>query len=408
MYLQATETSSVEDNAMRLCAVEELKPGMVMARAIYDDNYRLLVSVGVVLDHRIIERLKKQGFYQVFIEEPGTEDVRPPEMISDKVRHQANRVLHRSFTNITNAAEIREATVEDVNKLLDKGTQYQHLVDIPDVRSIVKNIIEDLMSNNITLFEAPLFRGYLGRHYEHALNTAILAVLIGQRYRYDRQELIMLGMGGLLHDIGKMMLPKLLDKIPEAYDEEEAEMMEQHPLLGGRLLGTIPQASYKEIACVEQHHEQQDGKGYPRGFRGTNSEPMRHRHQERGYIFRGAEILAVANTYDNLLDPNFAAAPLTPIGAVERIIRLGGAVLNSTIVGAAVNTINVFPVGATVRITSHVSAELEGAEGVVFKSNEEDPSRPWVILLYDARGRRFSEKVTINLLEKKATRIALE
>jgi hypothetical protein len=110
---------------MRLISVEDLVPGMVIARSIYDDNYRLLVSGGVALDPKIIDRLKKQGFFQVYIEEPGTEDIIPPELVSEKVRHQTSRLLNRSFDNIKTAAEIKQVTVADVNKLLDEGKQFR-------------------------------------------------------------------------------------------------------------------------------------------------------------------------------------------------------------------------------------------------------------------------------------------
>ena len=393
---------------MRLIAVDELQPGMVIARSIYDDSYRLLVSGGVALDPRIIDRLKKQGFFQVYIEEAGTEDIVPPELISDKVRHQANRVLNRSFENVKTASELKHTTVKDVNKLLDEGTQFRNMVQVSDFRTIIKNILDDLFTNNVALFEAPLFRGYLGRHYEHTLNTTILSVLIGKQYRFDFEELSVLGMGALLHDIGKMFIPSALDKSPDQYDEEESELIEQHPILGGKLLGKIPQASFAEIASVEQHHENQDGTGYPRGLKGTNTEPLKHRPRGKGMIYRMAEILAVANTFDNLLDPAFTSPPLSPIDAVKEIIEMGGVRLNSHIVGNAVNVINVFPVGATIQIKNHPSEEMEGARGVVFRANKEDPGRPWIVLLFDRRGRRFQEPMTINLLDNQSIKIVLK
>ncbi len=392
---------------MRLVIVDELTPGMVMARAIYDDNYRLLVSKGVALDAKLIARLKKQEFFQVYIEEAGTEDVIPSDMITDQTRTQATRILNRTFTKVTTASEIKDASIEDIHTLLDKGTQYRHLVSIPDVRSIIKNILDDLIDNNVSMFESPLFRGYMGQRYEHALNTAILSVLIGRQYRFDRKELNVLAMAGLLHDVGKMLFPDVLEKHPDQYTDEDVEKMKEHPAFGAKLLDKIPQASYAEVASVEQHHERQDGKGYPKGYFGTNTEPIRTRPKEKGRIFRAAEILAVANTYDNLLDPSMTNPPLTPVEAVERLINLGGTVLNSHVVASAVNSVNVFPVGATVRVRSNLVVEVDGASAVVFKANEGALDHPWIILLHDAKGNRFRDKITINLMEKKGIQISL-
>ena len=393
---------------MRLFSVDELKPGMVIAKAIYDDSYRLLVGRGVALVDSMISRLKTHGFYQVYIEEPGTEDIVPPEMISDKVRQQVSRTLNRSFDKITSASEIREVTVKDVNRLLDEGTQYAKVINVADFKTLVRNIIDDLVYNNTSAFEAPLFRGYLGKHYEHALNTTILSLLIGKQYRYDRKDMDVLGMGGLMHDIGKMVVPSILDKKPDELDEKERELAMQHPVLGGKLLKEYTQASYTEAACVEQHHEYQDGSGYPFGFVGTNTEPLKERPRQQGHIFRMAEILVVANTYDNLMDPNIADPPLSPMDAVEKIITMAGKELNSHVVGNAINIINIFPVGATVRITSHPSEDLIGSTGVVFKGNANYPDRPWIVLLYSRKGQRFQEQIKIDLLEKKGIGISLQ
>ncbi len=393
---------------MRLLSVDELKSGMVIAKEIHDDSYRLLVGRGVALVDSMISRLKEHGFYQVYIEEPGTEDVVPPEMISDKVRQQVSRILNRSFDKITSASEIRDVTVQDVNRLLDEGTQYNNVINVGDFKALVTNIIDDLVVSNTAAFEAPLFRGYLGRQYEHALNTTILSLLIGRQYRFDWKELNVLGMGGLMHDVGKMVVPSILDKKPDELDEKERELAMQHPVLGGKLLKEYTQASYTEVACVEQHHEYQDGSGYPFKFVGTNTEPIKNRPRQPGHIFRMAEILVVANTYDNLMDPNVTDPPLSPIDAVEKIITMAGKELNSHVVGNAINIINIFPVGATIRITEHPSEDLIGATGVVFKGNTNYPDRPWIVLLYSRKGQRFQEQIKIDLLEKKRIGISLQ
>jgi HD-GYP domain-containing protein (c-di-GMP phosphodiesterase class II) len=393
---------------MRLIAVDELKPGMIMARDIYDDNYRLLVSGGVALDPQLIEQLKTQGFFQVYIEEAGTEDIVPSEGISDKVRTQANRILNRSFQNLTKASEIQKAALSDASKILTESTQFSNVFNMPEIRTVIQNILDDLFTHHVSLFEAPVFRGYLGRQYEHSLNTTIFSIIIGRKYRFDRKDLNTLGVGALLHDVGKILLPDILEKSQKDFTEEEAELYKQHPLLGGKILSKIPRTTHKEIACVEQHHERQDGKGYPRGLTGSNSEPMKNRLSRKGEIFYMAEILAVANTYDNLLDPAVTDPPLSPMAAVERIIELSGTQLNSEVVGMAVDIINLFPVGATIYVKSHPAQDIVGARGVVFKANQENPGRPWIILLFDRKGRRFPQPVTINLLEKRAIKIALK
>ena len=279
---------------------------------------------------------------------------------------------------------------------------------MPEIRTVIQNILDDLFTHHVSLFEAPIFRGYLGQQYEHALNTTIMCIIIGRKYRFDRKDLNTLGVGALLHDVGKTLVPAILEKSPKDYDEKERELYQQHPILGAQLLSRIPRTTHEEIVCVEQHHERQDGKGYPRGLTGSNTEPVKNRLSRKGEISRMAEILAVANAYDNLLDPSITDPPLTPMTAVERIIELGGSQLNSQVVSVAVDIINIFPVGATIYIKSHPSEDMVGSRGVVFKANQENPGRPWVVLLFDRKGRRFPEPVKVNLMDKRAIKIALK
>jgi len=143
-------------------------------------------------------------------------------------------------------------------------------------------------------------------------------------------------------------------------------------------------------------------------LKGSNSEPFKNRPRQSGRIFRMAEILAVANMFDNLVDPTVTHPPLSPVDAVEQIITQGGTRLNSHIVGNAVNVINVFPVGATIRVKVHPDQELEEAGGVVFRANKDDPGRPWVILLHNKKGRRFPQPVIVNLLDYKGVKIVLK
>jgi hypothetical protein len=78
------------------------------------------------------------------------------------------------------------------------------------------------------------------------------------------------------------------------------------------------------------------------------------------------------------------------------------------VVGNAINIINIFPVGATVRITEHPSEDMIGATGVVFKGNANHPDRPWIVLLYSRKGQRFQDQIKINLLEKKHIKVRLQ
>ncbi len=82
---------------MRLCPIEDLEEGMVIARPVYDDRLDFLLSAGQRVNETVIKRLKQLEVYDVYVEEPGTEDVQPAVCVSQKTRRRTHRLLKRTF-----------------------------------------------------------------------------------------------------------------------------------------------------------------------------------------------------------------------------------------------------------------------------------------------------------------------
>ena len=162
------------------------------------------------------------------------------------------------------------------------------------------------------MFEAPLVKTYLNRSYEHALNTTMLSVMLGRAFNYTPDELTALGTAAMLHDIGKLIFPDLANKPLRDLSPAEARRLRVHPAAGALIVARSAPLSNLEQAAIRQHHEQQDGRGYPMRLIGTNEPPLRVRVQGNREIFRFAEILAVANTFDNLINGDLVVEAMTP------------------------------------------------------------------------------------------------
>jgi putative nucleotidyltransferase with HDIG domain len=120
----------------------------------------------------------------------------------------------------------------------------------------------------------------------HSKRVTRLALEIGKKMGLSREELELLQLGGLFHDIGKIGVPEyILDK-RERLTEEEYTLIKKHPEKGAEMLGPI-RAYHGAIPIVAQHHEQYNGQGYPLGLTGTE-------------IVLGARIMAVADVFDAL------------------------------------------------------------------------------------------------------------
>ena len=157
--------------------------------------------------------------------------------------------------------------------------------------------------------------------------------------------------------------------------------MPNTPTFGYLLLRNDPSVSPLETQIVNQHHEFQDGSGFPIGLKGQNLPPIRDISREpKGHIFRFAEITCVVNAYDNMVLNPCNGQKLTPQDVIKRMVMDAGSKYNNDIVDMLCSSIAVFPVGAYVKIMNIVDPTLIGSCGVVVKTNQHHPDRPVVIV----------------------------
>jgi HD-GYP domain-containing protein (c-di-GMP phosphodiesterase class II) len=134
--------------------------------------------------------------------------------------------------------------------------------------------------------------------------------MLGLSYGYNREELMTLGLGALLHDIGKIDMPTSILYKPAPLNDVEWEIIRRHPQVGYDLLRKIPSlAGAAEIVLAS--HEAFDGSGYPRGLQGEA-------------IPIGARILAVSDSYDSMTRPHTQRPAMVPLHAIEEIERCSG------------------------------------------------------------------------------------
>lgn len=388
---------------MKQCSIDDLKPGMVLGQPIhayYGSKRTLLLGGRAKVTAPIIEKLESIGYSFVYVDEEGTEDVIPEDVVSSETRDKALLTISRFY--------------EGINKHVKELSQKKKSIDImkidtndlklpkPSVlRECIRDIIEDL-------FIVGSVRGYntisgISRNnaiLSHTLNVAVISLLIGNEYGFVDTEQMVLGMGALLHDIGKSVLSGIYEKRYWELDPSERTTMQQHPELGEKLLSTVRAISEAERQIIIQHHERQDGSGYPFGLQGDNSRPVRTHYTQPNRIFRFAEIVTIANMFDNLVSGNYYSQRLSPEEALNELYREAGTGLNSDIVRVFSSLVTLYPVGSNIKIEKHPDKDLIGDEGVVAKSDGQDSEWVEIIILYDRHGRRIpARKEAFNIYQ---------
>ncbi|WP_051904349.1 HD-GYP domain-containing protein [Hippea jasoniae] len=369
-------------------SVDSLKPGMVLGKAIINDYGSILLNRGVKLTQFYIDQLKKLGYDAVFIEDPDTSDIIVEDDIKEQTRRKAVEHVRALFSiPMKEFNQVKKKEINEIKKEIEKGRIKEKLANsklLKNIAAISYSIVDELMDSKM-LSGLVSFKRYSDFTYKHCVDVTVLAVAIADKFLYDKDKLIELAKGCLLHDIGRVLLDKSLYEEPRRLSKEEFEIIKTHPTLGYITLKDIAEIGIIAAHIVYQHHEQQDGKGYPRGLKGDNTMPLPRKEIKKGYIMPLAEIVYAANVYDALVSPRVYRSAYTPDQAFFIMKRMAGTHINREVLKMMFEIIPAYPLGTTVIISS---GRFKNYIGVVSKINPDNLSRPVIRVLFNEKRNR--------------------
>lgn len=309
---------------MRYISMDAVEPGQLLGRTIFSANGQVLLSENVQLTVYMINTLRRIGVTMLYIKDELYSDIEITDMVSEETKQQ---VVHKM-------AELFES--------LRSGKSF-------DPRSIsvsIDSLLDEIMLNKDVLIQLTDIRTEDNDQYVHALNVCMMSVLIGMNLGLTPSQLKDLAIGALLHDVGKVGLELA----------SEGTGRHHHTWRGFESLKHDFSLLVAHVAF--QHHEMIDGSGVPRGLDAEG-------------IHLYAKIVAVANSYDNLLFNRDKDKRMLPHDACEHIMALAGVKLDHEIVIHFLKTVSVYPTGISVRLSTK---EI----GVVVGQHRGLPSRPIV------------------------------
>jgi len=373
---------------MYLVSVKSLKPNDVLGKAIINEKGQVLLNKGVKLDEHYINILEKYGYQFVYVEDDDTKDILVDDGINDELRTKAVKTIKKVFDIVSPARNENTNDFKEITKKIEKGEIQKKLANSPFIKSI-ESIALDIVNS---LYDVNILSSMLSIKkqdsftYQHSLDVTILSVGLASKLLYTKKSLIELAKGCLLHDIGRILINKSLYTQPRKLSDEEFELIKKHPQIGYLILKDISQVGIIASHIAYQHHEQQDGLGYPRGLKGNNLLPVPDKKVEEGFILPLAEIVSVANIYDALVSPRVYRSAYTPDQAFFLMKRIAGTQINKEAFRVFSDMIPAYPLGTTVYI---LNGKYKNFIGVVSKVNSENLNRPTIRLLYNASRRRI-------------------
>jgi HD-GYP domain-containing protein (c-di-GMP phosphodiesterase class II) len=203
--------------------------------------------------------------------------------------------------------------------------------------------------------------------YYHMVNVCILSIAIGQAIGLRRDQIVALGAGGLLHDVGKIKVPREILVQAGPLSEEQWRIIQRHPVDGvGLLLSSGHDLYHPALSMILEHHAAYDRTGYP-SLSGDRRPSL------------PARIVAVADCFDALTSKRQYRKAEERRQALSILQAAAGTGYDPRVVRIFVRLLGLFPVGSLVRLNT-------GAIGVVVRNHERLPARPLIRLVLDAHG----------------------
>ncbi|MFT3953682.1 MAG: DUF3391 domain-containing protein [Piscinibacter sp.] len=193
----------------------------------------------------------------------------------------------------------------------------------------------------------------------HSLNVTLISMLMGRTFGLGETDMLDLGVGALMHDIGKLDLPDRVRYREDHFSSAELRLYEEHVAFGiahARKMALTPGATL----VIAQHHEHADGSGFPLKLNTDRMTPL-------------ARIVALVNRYDRLCNPNIAAKALTPHEALSMLFAQSKTKFDTAILGAFIKMMGVYPPGSAVQLTDDRFA-------LVVSVNSSRPLKPRVLV----------------------------
>ncbi|VBB05631.1 Hypothetical protein LUCI_0841 [Lucifera butyrica] len=349
---------------MRRILLENIVPGMKLVKPLYSAEGNVLLNAGIELNERYISRLKELDVSYIYIEDDLTGDIEISDVISDETRIES------------------VAGVKDIVDRVKVGKG----IDASQAKQVTNTLADELSRNHDVLLNFTDMRTKNDYLFSHSVNVCILSIMTALSLGFDELRLRDLGVGALLHDVGKTRIAEDILNKTERLTAAEAEEIKKHPQYGFEVLRKNPDISLLSAHCAFQHHERYDGSGYPRGIKA-----------EEIHIF--SRIVAIADVYDALTADVSYRKALPVYEALAIIMKSGGTYFDEELVNAFADNIAIYPVGCVVRLNT-------GEFGVVVSSTRENKTKPVVRIISDENKQRINRLVEVDLAQNSRVYIA--
>jgi len=279
---------------------------------------------------------------------------------------------------IVRAKEIEASARETMREVLDRVQKGKDF-NIALAAKVVTNMVDSIIRNPDALVCLTYLRNINEYTALHSIRSCILGIAFGRHLVFSKDELIDLGLGLLLHDVGMVKIPKEPLAKTTGLTTQEFKAMTRHVGWGVAILkksGGIPPLA---MQVVQQHHERRDGAGYPVGLKGD-------------MVSQAGLIGSIVDVYDAVTSDRTYAGGLSAEDTLKRMYEWREKDFHPQLVEEFIRCMGIFPIGSLVELST-------GSIGVVITINRARRLKPKVALVLTAGRTPYSQKVITDLME---------
>lgn len=358
---------------MRIVPTNCVPENSKLARQLMNTNGQVLLKKGTPLTLALLKRIEDNQIFTIYVDD-GYSDHEINDLIRPELKTKAVQTLKETFQFL----EKRQAQNSKIDMDLQKKLSHRSMAKyLTQIKSVSSQIIEEISINRQLMINLVDIKNLDNYVYEHSVNVAVLSLIVGIELKMNYNELLMLFLGALLHDVGKSMLPKELITQKDALSTTQEDLLKTHPQLGYDYLKENYAFPLAVKMAILQHHERFDGKGYPRGIAGLNI----HRH---------ARIIALADCYDAMTSDKPQNRAVPPNEALEYIMGACGTHFDFDLGTIFCRKVVPYPEGSLVKLSDDSIA-------VVSQVNLDYPLRPKIKVL--VKDTPVSELKVIDLMK---------
>ncbi|MGE6261774.1 HD-GYP domain-containing protein [Aeromonas media] len=358
--------------------VNQLQPGMYVLAIASQTGAMEIAQTGLVTNRQQVDALIRRGVLTVRVDLarsklPGIEQV-----VSPSPAHSAGSARPAG------SGEGRELKIrrlyQEAREL--QGKFIRHLkagepIDITPLAAVAEEMVDTMFTHGDAMLCLARIRAKDAYLMEHSMNVAILLANFGRYLGLERSVLKELTLGGLLHDVGKIMTPDEVLNKPGKLTDEEFGVMRQHVVHSYDILSNTAGITPTMLEVAANHHERLDGTGYPQRLKGEQ-------------LSLYTRMSGIVDVYDAVTADRVYKQGMQPTQAFRILLKGADHHFDRVLVTKFIKCMGVYPVGTLVQLSNQRLA-------VVMQRNEQQPLKPVVKVIYHATQRHYLEVQWLDL-----------